>query len=168
MRGPLQIKIEGAKELEAALLALPQTMAKGAVRRALWNSLPVMVDAMRDEAPDPRLRRTLQRSRSLSKRARREARGMFKRGEIKMHVGAVPSRLAHLFEFGTVPRYTKKGVYRGRMVPQPYLRPGFDQSARQVLDRFGGEMRLAIEREVKRLARQRKPRAITIPPPAGS
>ena len=36
--------------------------------------------------------------------------------------------LAHLFEYGTAPRYTDSGEFRGEMEAQPFMRPAFENN----------------------------------------
>lgn len=48
--------------------------------------------------------------------------------------------LAHLVEFGTVARYTKRGAFRGVMPARPFLAPAFDANVGQAEAIFGAEL----------------------------
>lgn len=50
------------------------------------------------------------------------------------------ARLAHLVEFGTLARYTKRGAFRGVMPTRPFLGPAFDANVGQAEAIFGAEL----------------------------
>lgn len=155
--------LHGAAELEAALRELPFRLAKSTLRRALLLAAVPMVDAARANAPTNRLKARTQLGSQLSRRQRAQA-GRGQRGPksgtytVLAYVGQRPSRHAHLLEFGSGPRYNKKGQYRGVMPITPFLRPAFDSTAPEVLNRFGRILGVEIERAAVRL-RKRKLKA---------
>tara|TARA_Y100000385_G_C12756135_1_gene493104 strand:+ start:165 stop:590 length:426 start_codon:yes stop_codon:yes gene_type:complete len=44
--------------------------------------------------------------------------------------------LAHLIEYGTAPRYTADGNYRGEMIAKPFMRPAIDNNISSVKKRI--------------------------------
>lgn len=42
-------------------------------------------------------------------------------------------QLAHTFEYGTAPRYTERGYYRGFITARPFMRPAFDTNQSKVV-----------------------------------
>lgn len=49
------------------------------------------------------------------------------------YYGSFRGQLAHTFEYGTAPRYTKDGYYRGYIVARPFMRPAFDQHRTKIV-----------------------------------
>ena len=176
-RGGLSMELHGAAELEAALRELPFRVAKTVLRRSLMQAAVPMVEAGQANAPVPDLKRRMIVSSKLSRRQRaRAARVTSGTYVATIHVGEMPSRIAHLFEFGSAPRWTtgkgdarrksgarvssvKAGAYRGRMVAQPYMRPAFDSTAPTVLRNFGAILGREIEASARRLAKRKAKRA---------
>lgn len=174
------MELHGADELEAALRELPFRVAKTTLRRALMRAAVPMADAGAAGAPTPELKRRMIVSGQLSKRQRaqagRKVRATSGTYTVTIHVGERPSRVAHLFEFGSAPRYTTgkgdarrksgkvvssvaAGAYRGRMIAQPYMRPAFDSTAPTVLKNFGQILGREIEASARRLAKRKAKRA---------
>lgn len=179
-KGGMNMELHGAKELEAALRELPFRVAKTTLRRALLKAAVPMVEQGQANAPAEHLKRRLIVSSQLSRRqkakAGRQARATSGTYVATVYVGEMPSRLAHLFEFGSSPRYTtgkgdarrksgaavssvKAGAYRGRMIAQPYMRPAFDSTAPTVLRNFGAILGREIERSATRLYKRQAKRA---------
>ena len=77
-----------------------------------------------------------------------------------MYIGVRPSPVAHLIELGTGPRFTKSGESRGRMLPQPFMRPAFEATKHQVMKDLADIIREEIEATAKRLARRRARRGL--------
>ena len=92
-------------------------------------------------------------SKNLSRRQKKGAR--VPKSVRVVYVGVRPSPVAHLIEFGTGPRYTKKGAYRGQMKASPYMRPAFDGNWKPALDTLGQILGREIEAAAARLARKR-------------
>lgn len=55
--------------------------------------------------------------------------------------------LAHIFEYGTKPRFTKDGSYRGQIVAKPFMRPAIDVNINDSKSRIA----LRIKQEVKKI-----------------
>ena len=181
MANKLSMKLEGAEELEAALRELPFRVAKSTLRRALKKSAMIMVERGASLAPTPELKVRMANSDRLSRRQRaqtgRQTRATSGTYTVTTYVGERPHALAHLFEFGSGPRYTtgggdargKKGrtardkglggAYRGVMPMQPFMRPAFDQTAPQVVKEFGRILGREIEATARRLAKRQAKRA---------
>lgn len=178
--GGLSMELHGAAELEAALRELPYRVAKTVLRRSLLQAAVPMAEAGQAMAPTRDLKARMIVSSQLSKRQRAQA-GRSRRATsgtytVTIHVGERPSRVAHLFEFGSAPRYTtgkgdarrksgaavtsmKAGAYRGRMIAQPYMRPAFDSTAPEVIRGFGVILGRNIERAATRLYKRQAKRA---------
>lgn len=62
----------------------------------------------------------------------------------RVHATVSPARPqgahGHLIELGTRVRRTKKGAYRGKVYPRPFLRPAYDLHKNRALDIFGREV----------------------------
>ena len=181
MANKVRMELEGAAELEAALRELPFRVAKSTLRRALKRAAVVMVERGASMAPTPELKVRMTNSDRLSRRQRaqtgRQTRATSGTYVVTTFVGERPHALAHLFEFGSSPRYTtgggdargKKGrtardkgmggAYRGIMPMQPFMRPAFDQTAPQVINDFGRILGREIEASARRLAKRKAKRA---------
>lgn len=49
------------------------------------------------------------------------------------YYGSFRGQLAHTFEFGTAPRYTKDGIYRGFITARPFMRPALDENSSKIV-----------------------------------
>ncbi|CAN5480509.1 HK97 gp10 family phage protein [soil metagenome] len=153
----VKMTLTGAKELEAALRALPDRITANVVQRALMKAgEPIAADA-RARAPvrSGRLRDRITVAKTLSKRQRR-GRGKWK-GAVEAFIGASPARHAHLVEFGTGPRVSKKtGKSSGEMPAHPFMRPAWEAGKDKLLNDLGELLWAEIERAAKSLARRAK------------
>jgi hypothetical protein len=70
---------------------------------------------------------------------------------VNMFVGSFEPH-AHLIEFGTGPRYTRNGAYRGSVSPQAMLQPAWDMHSNGLLRRLGARMWDEITKTVARRA----------------
>lgn len=146
-----KFELKGSKELERALLQLPKSTGKAALRRALTQvSVPIAVDAAR-RAPRsseaPHLADSIAVSTKLKRSQRRRA-----RPGVTVYVGARMPH-AHLVEFGTGPRYTD-GKYAGQMPAQPFLRPAWDAHKGRIMSELGDILWAEILRAARNLARR--------------
>jgi HK97 gp10 family phage protein len=137
--------------VEATLRTLPETIEKRVLNAACRSAATVVGREFRKRAPAKRLRKTGIRSGvSAAKALRlrtRKAKGLAVVGFLQPS-----SRLAHLFEFGTAPRFHRSGKSTGRMMPRPFMRPGFDAAVPEARRRFGATMRRRLDAEVTKLA----------------
>lgn len=161
MANKFTMRMEGAKELEAGLLELGRSMGVRVIKRALIKAgKPVA------EAGAANLRRQIRSktgllleatgavfvSDKLSKNQRRGKRRV--KGGAEVYVGPYRARHAHLIEFGTGPRRTKSGAYRGALRPRPYMRPAWEQEGQGTLDILAKELRAEIEAARARIAKR--------------
>jgi len=72
------------------------------------------------------------------------------RGNYPLHVLIAPKypegNLAHLFEYGTKPRYTKDGSYRGQIIATPFMRPAIDSNIKQVEKQIGERIKTEVQK----------------------
>lgn len=146
------VKIDGLRELEAALAGLPRATGKNVLRRVLKTRAEPIAEAMRSMAPDDPetggndLRSSIALSTRLSKRQAGLHRKMFRndKAAVEMFVGAGPLPQAHLQEFGT--------VHHG---PQPFARPAWDGGQSAMLDGIAKDLWAEIEKAAARLTRKK-------------
>lgn len=160
-RGSFRMKLEGAKELEAALRELPHRLQKSTIRRALIKAgEPIVADA-RSRVPveSGRLQRVIQIATRLSRRQRRTRAKGANKGQVDVYIGAAPARYAHLVEFGSGPRRTKTGKSTGQMPAHPFLRPAWEAGKVKALQDFSRLLWIEIEKSAKRLAKRKAKKA---------
>ena len=72
------------------------------------------------------------------------------RGNYPLHVLIAPKypegNLAHFFEYGTKPRYTKDGSYRGQIIATPFMRPAIDSNIKQVEKQIGARIKTEVQK----------------------
>ena len=147
------LRLDGAKEFEAAMKQLKMAAAVNTARRVMRAALQPVAEAARASAPrsddGSHMADQIFVSVRLSKRQARQAKAERGEGVQTMYVGP-KSPLAHLVEFGTGPRFWKNGKSTGSMPPQPFMRPAWDANAGRVLDILRDEMRKVLARLAKR------------------
>lgn len=151
------MKFEGGRDIEKALAQLAQGTAKGVSRRAMKKELKPVADlanAFWPGSSDNVFRITSR----ISGGQRGDSHARRGRSVINMFVGAPGGASgtpeAHLIEFGTGPRYTKNGAYRGSVAPQPMLQPAWDAYKGQMLEGLGKRLWDEIEKTQARLAKK--------------
>lgn len=160
-------KIEGIDHIRTVLQELPKSTEKRAVRDAMVDAADVFVDDAVARVPvrEGRLRDSIVRTWRIIKSQERGTKKPGKDGA-RAFVGPNYSRTAasskgyaphgHLVEYGTGPRYTKAGAYRGETPAQPYMRPAFDTQKGTYIRNFSAAL---LERIDKAVARLRKKQA---------
>lgn len=129
----LDVSQLGFTECARALKELSETFGTSAGERAVTGALiaisrPV-VNTARDLAPNDTVRKGIN-ARQVRVRVGGHTRGraIYQKVAFAVRVAAT-GQLAHLFEFGTAPRYQQKGTnaghYTGRMRAQPFMRPAW-------------------------------------------
>lgn len=156
-------KVEGLRELDAALAELGKSLGRGVMRRAAVKALtPMIADARaRVEASTNgtgALAESLAVSTTLSKRQRKEARRESK-SYFEMYAGASALPHAHLLEFGTGERAHKSGKSVGKMPPEPFMRPAWDANKGDMAEAVGRELWTDIEKTAARKAKRDAKRA---------
>lgn len=152
----VQMVLVGANDLERALLELPRRLQRSTLDRALkLAAVPVHDAAVANAQSVGASGKNASKVIISTKLSRRQRRGTVKEeGTRTVYIGVRPSPVAHLIEFGTGPRYTKAGAFRGQMPATPFLRPAWDGNWRKSLDDFGTILGTEIERSATRLARR--------------
>ena len=169
--------IDGMRELEEQLKALPQGVAKRASMNAMRRASAKMKSAIEERAPVGRtgnLRNSVKiKARSQSRAGFSEFSGVLQSGgsyrdaqqalraarrsddgtkgaRITVEVGVYAPH-AHLVEFGTVDRFHKgSGKSVGAMPMNPFMRPAFDAAAASCALAIQTELKAEIERIAKR------------------
>lgn len=139
-------RVEGLRELEAALANLPKSTGKNVLRRVLIKAAqPIESDAAAN-APEltGRLKRNVTTSARLTKRQAGKARKLGK-SAVEVHVGVTdPAGVQD--EFGNI-----------NQAPQPFLRPAWDANKdpalRTIADGLGTEVTKAATRQARKAAR---------------
>ena len=136
------ISISGLKDLERTLRLLPDTMERKVIMTGLSAGGRVFRNEMRKRAP----RRSGDLRKSIA--VRREARRLLVR--VGFRKGG---RHAHLLEYGTQERFTRKGVSRGSMPAQPFIEPAIKAAEARAVQAMAKAMLRRTETEVRKLAR---------------
>lgn len=144
------VRVDGLKELEAALKELPRATGKSVLRRVLKKRAEPIADAMRSKAPvdiegGGQLRDSVGVSTKLSKRQRGLHRKAFKndKASVEMFVGAGPLPQAHLTEFGG-PNNSPVG----------WARSSWDAGKAELLDGLKADLWAEVEKAAARHARK--------------
>jgi HK97 gp10 family phage protein len=135
------VRVEGLKQVEAALGQLGKSTGRNVMRRVAVARLEPMAEEMRRLAPVDQT--DLRDSIAVStKRPRRHR----KTSEVEAYVGPGQHPQAHLQEFGTV-----------NHPPQPFARPAWDGGKDALLEGIAedlwSEIGKAAERQAKKAAR---------------
>lgn len=152
----MKLKIEGAGDIERALAGFARGTAKGIGRRAMKKTLKPVAKLAQGMSGD-KFRVVV--TSKLSERQKRQARRDRGRSKIPLYVGPVmpdgdEAPHAHLYEFGTAPRFHESGKATGEMPARPFMRPAWDASQAQMLETLKREIWLEIEKSVKRARRK--------------
>lgn len=145
------MKIEGLKELDAALADLSKASARNALRKGLAEAAEPLAEKMRERAPsDPSTTgedlkssigvgtKLAPRQAKLHRKASRNDKAF---AEVFVGAGAVPQ--AHQQEFGN-----------SRHAPQPFARPAWDEDKLPLLNRIRASLAKTIDKAVQRAARK--------------
>ncbi|UWS05631.1 hypothetical protein K4K94_07885 [Phaeobacter inhibens] len=143
------LKMEGLRELDNDLAALPKAVSKPVVRRALAKQLqPVaeMANYLWPGADDSAF--------AVSSRLKNgQPQPDVGSSAVTMFVGATRSAPhAHLREWGTEPRYHKSGKYVGAVAPTPSLTPSWEAYKGDILQGLAAEIRGELEATLSRRA----------------
>lgn len=143
MPGALKFQIKGVEEVNRALEAMGPKNA----RRIGGNAARAGAREIRDEikarvprpgwAKDVRVRTAKAADTGPTER----------RAVVDFKPKSRGQRLGHIFEFGTVQRYTKKGAFRGRVAARPFMRPGLIASREAALKAMADRLRLELKKE---------------------
>lgn len=135
------VKIEGLREVDAALGQLGKATGRNVMRRVAIKRLQPIADEMKANAPVDQsdLRDSIIVTTKNPKRNRKQS-------EVEAHAGPGRHPQAHLQEFGTA-----------HHAPQPFVRPAWDGGKDALLegitDDFWTEIEKAAARQAKKAAR---------------
>lgn len=148
MAQTLDIQVEGLDQIEKNLEELDQNIRRKVVRSATRRTGRPLVRMMRRNI---RANDT-EDSGALYKSIRVWAPRSSKSKSL-VYVGPNPRQAphAHLVEFGSGPRYTSDGQYRGEMPPAPYARPAWDEYKSQVIAEMINNLNEMTVREIRKL-----------------
>ena len=151
MVGTTRVKVEGLKEIKAALhKLLPPSTAKGVMRKVLRQRAKPIVKTAKDLAPvGPTIPGELKRSIRVSskqKSGRQQFRSREDRHTVYVYIGPTKDGYpqAIMQEFGTI-----------NHPPQPYMRPAWDKHKGSLLPDIGKDMWTEIRAAVARRAGRR-------------
>jgi HK97 gp10 family phage protein len=139
------VKVQGLEGIEAALSQFNTRKRRDIARKALDSAGQITARVARSMAPvdEGNLRESIDVSGTLT---RRQAGLHTKRAEVERFIGPGAHPQAHLREFGG-----------DGNPPHPYMRPAWDSTKNQVLDRITDvawlEIEKAIQAKAKRAAR---------------
>jgi HK97 gp10 family phage protein len=138
----VRFRVEGLRECEEALAALPGATGKNVLRRALLLAgAPVQKLAQaRVRKRTGKLGQSIKVGTKLTKRQKRMA---TRDSTVEAYVGAGPLPHAHMLEFGT-----------SRQAPQSFLREAVDAQGKRVMEIFRDELKAEIQKAAKRLERK--------------
>lgn len=137
-----QFKIEGLRDLEAALADLPRSTGRGVLRRVLKKAGEPIASAA--EANAPRNTGALSREITVASRLTRRQAGMQRglgKSEMEMHIG-VRRPAGMMNEYGIGQR------------AQPFMRPAWDGGKDEALRTIGTDLGTEIEKAAARAARK--------------
>lgn len=142
-----KVRIDGLKEVDAALQDLPKSVGKNILRRVLRKIAAPIATVMKSAAPvdEGALRDSIGVGTRLTKRQSGLHRKMFRddRASVEMFVGAGGLPQAHLKEFG------------GDGAPaHPFGRPAWDGNKDKALETVKQDLWTEIEKAAKRAARK--------------
>ena len=155
-----KFKLHGVKETMAALEQLPTlSMKKTVVRNALKKAAIPIRDAAKIKAGSIKYDAD-NIAKSIHVDTKRTLKQRRDRSRVTVYVG--PSHpLAHLFEFGTAQRLTKKGARRGYITATPFLRQAWDEKKLVALDVLKKELWEQIKKAARRLAKRAEKGTLT-------
>jgi len=143
-------KVEGLRELEAALADLPKATGKNVLKRVLLKAAKPIEDDAAANAPElsGRLRRDVKTGTRLTRRQAAMNRKLGK-SEVEVHVGVSdPAGVQN--EFGNE-----------HQRPQPFLRPAWDANSEGALETIKSELGTEIDKAAARVAKRAARRART-------
>jgi HK97 gp10 family phage protein len=144
MAGKVTIKIEGLRELDAALGQLPKSTARGVLRRILKEAGEPIARAARSRAPTEELflRESIDVSTQLNDRQR------------SLHRERGGLAFQEMFVGTNDPAGTQQEFGNRRHGAQPFMRPAWDATKRPTLDLIANSLWTEIEKTAQRVAKR--------------
>lgn len=154
----IKLKVQGFREIEKALAELPRGTAKGVSRRAMKKELAPIASTANALWPSKTRAAPFIITSRVDRGQLRDSHMIFGRSKLNMFVGVPGGKKgaphAHLIEFGTGPRYTKNGAFRGSVAPQPMLQPAWDMHKSKLLEGLGARLWDEIKKTQARRAKK--------------
>jgi len=144
-------------------LSMKKTLVRNALKKA---AVPIKDKAQSNAQALPFDNKAIVKSIKIGTTLKRSQRGRQDRSRVTAYVGS-SHPLAHLFEFGTSQRYTKKGAYRGYIPPMPFLREAWDSQKKVSLDILKDELWKALQKSARLLAKKAEKGTLTAKQRAG-
>jgi HK97 gp10 family phage protein len=151
-----RFELVGLKETMDALEQLPtQSMKKAVVRNALKKAAIPVKDRGQENARRIPIENSeiITDSIKVGTSIKRSQREKTDRSRVTVYVGS-SHPLAHLFEFGTAERYTKKGAYRGFIPAMGFLREAWDSQKNVSLGMLKEELWKSLQKAARLLAKK--------------
>lgn len=161
----VHFSVKGSQELTDAIRALPSEMQKQVILPAVKESAVPLTRKLEEFAPRSMGRWSIYRREhgkvrlsktiGISVKSRRKKRLAGDAWVVLARVGPMypPGAHAHLNEFGTVQRKTKKGFNRGIMPAKPWVRPAWQATQDEVWRRFSQVCREKLPQAVSAAAK---------------
>lgn len=112
--------IQGLDKLVNSMKDAAKLLSQDELKKIVRTESQVIIETARSRAPSEDIKNSI---------------GFIEKNENKFnktvligprYYGSWRGQLAHTFEFGTAPRYTKDGAYRGYITARPFMRPALD------------------------------------------
>lgn len=159
-RSFINLTMEGVSETAAAMREIGKDVTiRAAMRRELRRAALPTLQMAKNNAPVEKgwMKEGIVLTGTLARRQRRGGKYArpTDRNTVNLFLGTKPRGPGVLAEFGTGPRYTKKGKFTGAAPAQPFLRPAWESDKYNVLDRFSRAIGPSLEKAARRAARRR-------------
>jgi HK97 gp10 family phage protein len=148
----MTVTLTGQKEIDAVLRQMPLALTHSVLGTANIDASRPLVDREHLLAPVGRTG-DLAESIGAYRVSQKSATSI---GEVRVgprRQGGFKGYHAHLVEFGTVKRQTKKGANRGIMRAKPFIKPAFNQTKAEVERRITRSIGNVLLRTMKRYIR---------------
>jgi HK97 gp10 family phage protein len=144
-QGLITVKVEGLKEIQAKLAALPLELERHAVRKALKAAGEVVALAVQEPTPVDTglLASSVQTTESFEKQQARAYVGFGRQ-----------SYVARWIEFGfRLLGHKPKKKFIKQIAPHPFMRQAYEESANKAVDTFAEVMRVEAEKAAKKASK---------------
>lgn len=133
--------IEGLVKVLKKLEETNQKITQDEVKKIVREESKVIILAAQSKAPSQDIKNSI---------------GFIEKNEQKFtktvligprYYGSFRGQLAHTFEYGTAPRYTKDGKYRGHITARPFMRPALDANSSNIVTNVSKRvLKIALEK----------------------
>jgi len=152
------VKVDGLRELEAAMADLGKALSRGVMRRVADKALkPIADDAKARVQASTQNHGDLADSIGVSGRlSKRQARSARREGKsfVERYAGAGALQQATTLEFGTGERFHADGKSVGQSDAEPFMRPAWDAHKASIPSEIGRDLWIEIEKTAKRKAKR--------------